>query len=133
MPTCFQYAHARTGPDHLPVLADDARADGHKRPDIVIERIHLRHGSRLQAIDVWQRDRRGWIERCPRRLNRHDEARLLPKARHHRYFVTMDHRHADAAGLRAAGERHLAWAKRQGEARRFGDGQCAATCGRRYA
>ena len=52
----------------------------------------------------------GGLKMRARRLNGDDEARLLAEAGHHRHLVAVDDGDADAAGLRAAGERHLAGA-----------------------
>src|SRR6185295_1922119 len=80
VPPGLEDADAGIGANHRAVVAHRAGADRDERSDVVIERVHLGHFARAEAVDVGQRHRRRRIEHRAGRLDGDDEPRLLAEA-----------------------------------------------------
>ena len=133
VPPRLQHADARTRPNHLPSSLTVPVPIATNEPMSWSNEYISVTARGFEAVDVRQRDRRRRIEDRAGGLDGDDEPRLLAEAGHHRHLVAVHDGDADAAGLRSAGERHLARAERQREAWRFGNRQRAAAGRRRHA
>src|SRR6185295_8658395 len=89
MPASLQDSNARVGRDGRSVLADGGGADTHEVTEVVIEGIELRDLPRSQPLDIGQCQTGRRIEPSSRRLDGHDEARLLAEVGDHRYLVAV--------------------------------------------
>src|SRR5579859_2809139 len=97
MPAGLENAYTLGRCDHRTVVAHDTRSNRDKRSDVVIERVHFSDRSSREPVHIRNRDGCRRIEDCTCPLDCDNKSWLLAESGHHRDFVTMDHRHGNAA------------------------------------